>query len=918
MTERPSGTVTFLFTDIEGSTKRWDQFPELMGAVVARHDALLRSAIESHGGYVFKTVGDAFCAAFDTAPRALDAVIEVQRALPREQWGAVGPIRVRMSLHTGTAEERDGDYFGPPLNRVARLLAGHGGQTLLSLATAELVRDTLPDGVSLRDMGEHRLKDLQRPEHVFQLVVPDLQSDFPSIKTLDNRPNNLPVQSTPLIGREAEVRAAREQLLKPEVRLLTLTGPGGIGKTRLAMQIGADSLDDFSAGVFFVALAATSDPELVVAAIAQALGVRESAGRPLLVTLKEYLRDRALLLVLDNFEQVLGAGPLVADLLGSCPSLKGLVTSRSALRLYDEREMPVQPLALPDRTRLPRIDQLTQYEAVRLFIDRAQLVKPDFAVTSENAPAVAEICHRLDGLPLAIELAAARLRMFPPRALLTRLEHRLAVLTGGARDLPARQQTLRGAITWSHDLLDAPQQQLFRRVSVFTGGCTLEAIETICNAEGDLGMDPFEGVEALVSQSLLRQVDSSDDEPRFQMLETIREFASEQLAASGEAETLRRQHAEHFLASVEQVQLELHGPQQTVWLARLEQEHDNIRAAMRWFDEQPDPSTALRFVVAVWWLWLARGHLTEGQARLDQALARAADLDTTSHAAALIAAGVIAWARGDFDLARARLDEGLARSRALNFERGVAAALNALGTVTFVRGDYQGARAQYEESLRLQRALGDHWGIANSLINLGIVANARGERVEAEALYRESLALKRALRDAWGTARALANLGEFARQQGDYSGAHGFYAESLALKRELGDRWGIAQSLAELALVCRDQQDFTRAASLARESLELLRAQGARWYVPECLEVLAGVAGAEGDPVRAVRLFGAAAALRELSEAPAAPLERAATAAHLERTRAALSADEFDLAWRAGRGLSFEAAVRDTLDDDSA
>ena len=488
-------------------------------------------------------------------------------------------MRVRMALHTGAAEEQGGDYFGPPLNRVARLLsAAHGGQVLLSLPTQELVRDVLPLDSELRDLGEHRLKDLARPERGYQLVAPDLPADFPSLRTLESRPNNLPMQPTLLVGREREVEDVRGRLLAPEVRLLTLTGPGGTGKSRLALQSAADLIEEFEDGVFFVALATLTDHTLVTSSVAQVLGVRESGDQPLLEGIKDYLQDKRLLLVLDNFEQVLEAAPQAGEILSAAPRLKVLATSRIPLGIYGEREYAVPPLAIPDPKRLPTLEVLSQYEAVRLFIERAEATKAGFEITSENAPAVAEICACLDGLPLAIELAAARIKLLPPSSILARLTNRLKLLTGGARDLPERQRTLRGAIEWSHTLLDEGEKTLFARMAIFSGGRTLEAIEAVCDAQGDLPMDAFDGVSSLVDKSLLRQEEGPEGEPRFMMLETIHEYAREKLRESGEAEEIGHAHARHFLGLAEEA--ELTGPEQAWWLERLEAEHDNLRTTL--------------------------------------------------------------------------------------------------------------------------------------------------------------------------------------------------------------------------------------------------------------------------------------------------------------------------------------------------
>src|SRR5215218_6381787 len=467
MSALPTGTVTFLFTDIEGSTRLWERDSSAMQQALARHDEVLRSAIKANGGFVFKTMGDAFCAAFPTVPEALEAVLSAQLALLVDvDQGEAGALMVRMALHTGSAEERDGDYFGPPLNRVARLLsAAHGGQIILSSPAQELVRDQLPVGVELRDLGEHRLKDLARPERIFELLAPELPAGFPPLRTLESRPNNLPMQPTPLVGREREVGEVCERLRQQGIRLLTLTGPGGTGKTRLALQAAADVLEEFEDGVFFVPLAAVTDSNLFFTEIAGALGLQESGDASLGDVLKEYFGRREILLVLDNLEQVLSAVSLLGELLSAASRLKVLATSRIPLGIYGEREYAVPPLAIPDPKRLPDLRALSQYEAVRLFIERAEAAKAGFEITSENAPAVAEICVRLDGLPLAIELAAARIKLLPPRAILTRLSNRLKLLTGGARDLPERQRTLRRLMRNSVQRRRSPDRMLHQTLS---------------------------------------------------------------------------------------------------------------------------------------------------------------------------------------------------------------------------------------------------------------------------------------------------------------------------------------------------------------------------------------------------------------------------------------------------------------------
>ena len=736
----PTGTITFLFTDVEASTARWEQHPAWMAAAHARHEAILRAAIAAHGGWAYKQIGDAFQAAFQTAPAACAAAVAAQRALAAEPWGAPGPLTVRMALHTGTAEERADDYVGPLLNRVARLMAaGHGGQILLTATTCELVRDHLDDGVALRDLGERRLKDLARPEHVWQVVADGLSAEFPPLKTLDARPNNLPAQPNAFIGREPRIADALALLRRADVRLLTLTGPGGTGKTRLALQIAADLLDDYPDGCWFVDLAPLTDPTLVIPTIAQVLGVKDQGARPLLDSLRDFLRAKHLLLVLDNFEQVVDAAPDVAALLVTSPQLAVLVTSRIALRLRGEHEYAVPPLALPDPHHLPPLDRLSQYEAVRLFIDRAVAVQADFAVTNATAPAVAEICVRLDGLPLAIELAAARTRLLPPEALLARLDQRLKLLTGGPRDLPARQQTLRAAIGWSYALLDLAAQQLFRRLAVFQGGCTLEAVSEVCNFDGQLPVDVLDGVETLLSSSLLQQRSGADGGARYGMLETIHEFARERLQETAEVNALRRAHARYFVHLAEGAAPRLTSHGQRAWLDQLAGEQDNVRAALGWAAAQAaaHPSATesaegvelgLRLAGAYAGFWEQRGPFAEGRSHLEVALAQAeraggarlSELDRF-RIRARTSAGALAKSQSDYDAAVAHLDTALALAQEVGDRRGRALALlSRVGTPDGTTSSLTMAGALADESLALFREVGDQWESRRRAAEVGV------------------------------------------------------------------------------------------------------------------------------------------------------------------------------------------------------
>jgi len=584
-----------------------------MKVALERHDSLLRAAVEASYGQVVKTTGDGLMAIFDSILDGVNACLKAQRDLLNEPWEETGPLRVRMGLHIGEVQIRGGDYFGPAVNRTARLMStAHGGQVLLSVAAASLVVDQLPEGTKLRDLGEHRLKDLERPEHIFQLLHPDLVADFPPLATLDRRPNNLPAQPTGLIGREAELDEIVKRLRSEGVHLLTLTGPGGIGKTRTSLQAAAELIDHFEDGVFFIDLATIRDPESVPAAIAQTLGIRETSDRSILDDLKGHLHGRIILLLLDNFEQVTGAANRMADMLQECPGLKLLVTSREALHIRGEYILPISPLALPELgPKKLTVDQLSQYKAVQLFIERAQAVKPDFMMTDENASVVVEICARVDGLPLAIELAAARIRLFSPQALLERLKSRLNLLRGGARDLPIRQQALRDTIDWSFELLDAGEQRLFELLSVFPGGCSFEAAEEVAGMIeplGDNGTNILDSLASLVDKSLVRLLDQKSGDSRLVMLETIREYAAERLRAAPEFDVAVQQaHAVYFAGFTQRQWERLTGNQQEEALKELGSDIENVRIAWRYWAGKRDLEQLGKFVDSLWMFFDMRG-----------------------------------------------------------------------------------------------------------------------------------------------------------------------------------------------------------------------------------------------------------------------------------------------------------------------
>ncbi len=868
MPDLPSGTVTFLFTDIEGSTALWEQDRTAMTDAVERHLALLRQAVEAHGGVPFKVVGDAVQAAFPAAPQAVAAALTAQRALLAEDWGALGPLRVRMALHAGGAESDErGDYRAPALNRLAQLLAaGHGGQVLLCPAVRQLAQDALPRGASLRDLGEHELRDLLEPERIYQLLHPELPDAFPPLRSLTARPHNLPTQATPFLGREREVVEVVARLRSPDTRLVTLTGPGGTGKTRLALQAAAELLDAFPDGASFVPLASLADPVLVPSAVAQGLGVPEQGGRPVVEVLRDYLAEKQLLLILDNCEHLLTAvADLVADLLAACSGLIVLATSRAPLRLRAEHEYPVPPLALPPTNDAPP-ELLLQYEAVRLFVERAQAVRAGFALTPETAPAVAEITRRLDGLPLAIELAAARVRVFPPAALLARLEKRLPLLTGGPRDAPARQRTLRDAIAWSHDLLDPEERAMFRRLAAFTGGFTLEAAEAVVDPGGVLVVVGL--VVRLCEHSLLRPEDDAGGEPRFGMLETVREFAVERLTESGEEEMTRDAHAAFFTALVERARAGMEGPDEAAWHERLTLEHANVRVALGWLLERREAETALAMAAGVRRFWEFRYHYAEGIGWLERALAAAGPTPTRARGWGLRALGNLVFVNGAARRAIALYEEALAIFRAEGDDEGVNIALASLAIGRTTLGELTAARAAAEEGLAVSRRIGNERGVAYALRGIGFAASVAGDLPAAVAAYEAALTIFRRLGEHWAGLNTLTELGWVALQQGSLQRARDLGEEAKARAHAAGDLPLELNADALLGRVALEQGDLDAAGGLLARAAGEFAALGEDILAAAAALTQAAVAACRGDAARARELVGQAVSVHRASGTP--------------------------------------------------
>ena len=953
----PNGTVTFLFTDIEGSTKLAQEHPDQWETLRARHNTILRSAMDACEGYVFQIVGDAFCVAFHSASDALNAALNAQWLLQNEAWSP-GRVSVRMGIHTGAAKLNDTSaqiiYLGyATLVLTQRIMsAGHGGQILISSATRELVRDVLPDNTELLDLGERRLKDLLRPEHLYQLQAPGLASSFPPLRTLEVSRNNLPVQLTSFIGRENEIAEIKEELKGHH--LVTLTGPGGTGKTRLSLQVAADLLDQFHHGVWFIELAPLTDPGLIPQTILSAIGITEQSGKPLDV-LREYLREKKSLIVLDNCEHLLEASAHVANaILRAAPDLKVLASSREALGVPGEVVYPVPSLSLPDIKHLPVIEQLSQYEAVRLFLDRALLVARRFSVDASNAPFIAQICHRLDGIPLAIELAAARVQMMSVDQISAGLDDRFRLLTGGARTLLPRQQTLRALIDWSYDLLSESERLFLCRLSAFAGGWTLEAAKEVCVGQDDILSNNVPGLlTQLVNKSLVVAIEHSQSgETRYSMLETIRQYARDRLLEVKGAEIVRQHHLDYYVKLTAQAGPELYRSNQVFWLNKLDEELDNLRTALEW-GLTTDVESGLQIVAGpIYRFWVFHSTYRELGNWLAQFLGRY-EQPTPLHARALaIQSQCVGNNEGNFRAAHLLAQKSLQMARSLGDRQSEAFSLSILGGFILLQGSVGEAIPLLEQSLTLYRELGDKVGQASTIDWLSI---NNSDLARAAAYAREGLELCRELGDLAGVASILTTLARLTYSQGDFSSPTPWLEEVLSLSRQLGDQVREEEALITYGTLSYWQGDYQRAAALYEEGILLGEKIGyhyqnlwAHIYMAYAvlrqgnthkahllfvdgiynmqkanlliglvfaMEGLASLHVKQGQAERGVQLFAWADAMREKMGDPRPPVEQASVERDLAVASTKLTKAEFENFSAAGSTMTIEQAITLVLDE---
>lgn len=851
----PSGTLTFLFTDIQASTRLWESYPIRMKEVMACHDALIEKIIASHKGSVVRPrgEGDSRFAIFQVAKDAVLAANDIQQSFWQENWGIPEKLRVRIALHTGEAEFRAGDYYGTAVNRCARLRnLAHGGQTLLSQVTYGLVHEFLSPDIGIRDLGVYILKDLKQPERIFQLIPPGLPSEFPPLRTYHRSINNLPVSITSFVGREKEIEEVK--YLISTKRLLTISGTGGAGKTRLAIQVAAELVDQFETGGWFIDLAPVSDPGMVAQYILNALGIREESGHTPLGTLIYFFQDKPAIVILDNCEQVTqGIATLAETLLSRTADLSILATSREPLGVAGETVWCIPPLTTPKLDNDLSIEKFLQLESIKLFMERAVAVKPQFVITNQNMPAIAQICARLDGIPLAIELAAARVKVLSVSDIAARLDQRLQFLVSNQNIVP-RQKTLRSLIDWSYDLLPDNERALLRRLAVFAGGWTLEAMEAVCSGENIEAFEVLDLLSHLVDKSLV-VAEISDVNERYRFLETIRQYAHECLVEAGELSLYAFNHADYFTKMAEKSYEEIWGKNQEDWIEWLETEHDNLRAAMDWMaQEEHAHEMYLRLAGSLWRFWGVRGYIYEGRNRIEKALFLNPHAPKYLRANGLRGAGKLALQQGDYLQAMVLSQESLDIFREINDQWGIARQMELLGEIAYFQGEYSKAVEMLQESLTIRKAIRDSEGIALSLRQLGVIARDHGDSQQARKLFGQSLALFRELDDKIFTAQTLNNLGLVEHSSYDYEHANALFEEAASLYRQLNDKFGLSDVLLNLATVAKDRGELAQAKTLCEQCLQLKQALGDKRGIAQTQATLAEVSIFQGKYLYATQL----------------------------------------------------------------
>ena len=907
MANLPSGTVTFLFTDIEGSTQLWENYPEDMKSALAEHDSILKAAIESNHGQIIKTTGDGVHAVFTTAIDAINSAVAAQQNLHSPVIPSAKlrtsirtssfALKVRMGLHTGEAELRDNDYYGQSLNRAARIMsAGHGGQILISDVSAQVVREHLPVDVSLLELGEHHLKGLMHPERIFQLAAPDLQKDFPPLHSFPTATNNLPTQLTSFIGRELELKEAQEKLAS--TKLLTLIGPGGTGKTRLSIQIASEQLVNFKDGVWLVELAPISDSALIASTIASVFEIREVQNIPLLSIVIDYLRGKETLVVLDNCEHLVEASAQIANqLLHACPNLKIIASSREALGIDGET--------------VYRVPSLLDDEATRLFIERATKADSRFKLTEHNAASIAQICSRLDGIPLAIELAAARVKLFTPEQIAQRLDDRFKLLTGGSRTALPRQQTLRALIDWSYQTLNETEQRALRQLAVFSGGWSFDGAEAVIGQD-----EAMDGLVGLVNKSLVN-VEEQNGASRYRFLETIRQYAMEKLVESGEAVAARDRHLDYVLNLTENFQQSMFGAENTEWLDLLELEHDNLRAALEWGTSN-HLDKALKLAYAAGGFWMVRDHNSEAVAWCKTILNKTESMSNLDQDRARIY-GIMGWVfvtTGEHKVGRDAAEKAIALAEKSSDFITIARAYSIVALTSIFLGDYSTAQHASIAGEALARQQGMKSELAFALSTRAQMAYfSRQDIQQAKTYIVEAADLAREAGFHWASSFLAIGMAHTAAILGDLVTARAGFKESAEIAKKLGNKRIVYSSQSEFAHILRQHGELDEPLATYRDLLPRWKDLGHRSAVAHELECVAYILIRKEEPERAATLLATAQEIRRMIDTPRTSAEEVEYEKEFATLREMLSEDDMRKKWNEGRAMTMEQAIQLALQE---